>query len=72
MPAGPTQRTVADRLCRAMFVESVVPVWEWEPSQRRETYRSYGGPRVRIHFPPGESPQTIGSADDFTRLIPII
>jgi class 3 adenylate cyclase len=27
---------------------------------------------VRIRFPPGESPQTIGSADDFTRLIPII
>jgi hypothetical protein len=29
-----------------------------------------GGPRVRIHLPPGESPQTIGSAGDFTRLIP--
>ena len=27
---------------------------------------------VRIRFPPGESPQTIGSAGDFTRLIPII
>jgi class 3 adenylate cyclase len=27
---------------------------------------------VRIRLPPGESPQTIGSAGDFTRLIPII
>jgi hypothetical protein len=28
------------------------------------------GPMVRIRLPPGESPQTIGSAGDFTRLIP--
>jgi class 3 adenylate cyclase len=27
---------------------------------------------VRIHLSPAESPQTIGSAGDFTRLIPII
>ena len=27
---------------------------------------------VRIRFPPGESPQTTGSAGDLTRLIPII
>ena len=27
---------------------------------------------VRIRFPPAESPQTTGSAGDFTRLIPII
>jgi hypothetical protein len=34
--------------------------------------RSQEGPAVRIPFAPGESPQTIGSAGDFTRLIPII
>jgi hypothetical protein len=33
---------------------------------------SVAGPIVRIHLPPGESPQTIGSAGDFARLIPIM
>src|SRR6267143_1395543 len=30
------------------------------------------GPMVRILFPPAESPQTIGSAGDFTRLTHLI
>jgi hypothetical protein len=37
------------------------------PDQRGgEPVPSQGGPTVRIRFPPGESPQTIGSAGDFT------
>src|SRR5580700_3594276 len=40
--------------------------------QRPEEPFAGAGPMVRIRLPPGESPQTIGSAGDFTRLIPII
>jgi hypothetical protein len=39
---------------------------------RQQSSQVTGAPMVRIHLPPGQSPQTTGSAGDFTRLIPII
>jgi hypothetical protein len=45
-------------------------IWNGNLGTGTSGYRDRGGsvgePKVRIHLPPGESPQTIGSAGDFT------